>query len=303
MQVVDLTNPAGTIAAIARATNIQYVTRWVMHNPTTNTDVIYYAAMESNVATAPASGVNPPIFYAGKAQSIDLCSVSACFPHVITYPEPPPTATSPAAFTGLPESGSVNCPALPSADNPCTLAITVNTADVGSPTANSQLEEVGGYALAATPQEGAENNASAESDTVPLEIDGVCCYNFKASVANGGLPPCHEADGDGDVSDGHSGKAHIHMDKDACEDGNPESIQENDPSTGDNFESGSFSSVTFNDALSNVAIVGSGTHNGNPVTFTLTAVNGAAGVGAASLTLSDGYSVGSTLIDGAIQLR
>jgi hypothetical protein len=59
------------------------------------------------------------------------------------------------------------------------VTISVNVADIGNPTAASLLEEVGGYAMAAAIQEGAEDNASAQSDTVPLEIDGVCCYNFK----------------------------------------------------------------------------------------------------------------------------
>jgi hypothetical protein len=40
-----------------------------------------------------------------------------------------------------------------------TLTIRVNVADVGSPT---------------TP-----TNAQAEADNVPLEIDDVCCYNFR----------------------------------------------------------------------------------------------------------------------------
>jgi hypothetical protein len=285
MQVVDLSNPALTAAAITGTTNLQYVTRWQMGN------TVYYAAMENTAANGTA-------FYAGAAQSIDLCSVSACFPHVITYPEP-----GGATFTGKTESGTVACPASPSADNPCTLTVRVNVADIGNPTMTSLLEEVGGYSLAATLQEGAETNATAESDTVPLQIDGVCCYNFKASIQNGGPPPCHPGDGDGDVSDGRGGKAHVHFDEDACEDRIPETVQENDSNTGDNFQSNQITAVTFNDALSNVTIVGTGTHNGKPVTFTLVAVNGAAGIGAASLTLSDGYAVGGTLLAGSIQLQ
>src|SRR5439155_2462009 len=92
-KVVDLSNPTGTTAAIAGTTNLQYVTRWQFGN------TIYYAAMENTAA-------NRPSFYAGKAQSIDLCSVSACFPHVLTYPEP--------HFGGNAESGTINCPAPPS---------------------------------------------------------------------------------------------------------------------------------------------------------------------------------------------
>jgi hypothetical protein len=44
----------------------------------------------------------------------------------------------------------------PQRPNPCTLTITVGSAH----------------------QQGALTNAQAEADDVPLEIDGVCCYNF-----------------------------------------------------------------------------------------------------------------------------
>ena len=158
MQVTDLAHPAATIAGVPGATNVQYLTRWQMGN------TVYYAAMENNAA-------NQPIFYAGAMQTIDLCSVSACFPHVLTYPEPGAGPT----FTGKAEAGSINCPA----SGPCTLTIAVKVADVGSPTNPSLLESVGAYSLAASLQEGAETNVTAQSDTVPLEIDGVCCFNFK----------------------------------------------------------------------------------------------------------------------------
>jgi hypothetical protein len=127
-------------------------------------NTIYYAAMENNAA-------NQPIFYAGKQQTIDLCSVSACFPHVLTYPEPGAGPT----FTGITEAGSITCPS----KGACTISIKVKVADVGSPTSASLLESVGAYSLVAAIQEGAEDNVSAQTDTVPLEIDGVCCYNAK----------------------------------------------------------------------------------------------------------------------------
>jgi hypothetical protein len=127
-------------------------------------NTIYYAGM-SNTAT------NQPSFYAGKAQSVDLCSVSACFPHVITYPEP--------GVGGNAEHGSVSCPTSPSASNPCTLTIKVATADVGNPTNKSLLEQVGTYAFAASHLQGTTTNAQAQADNVPLQIDGVCCFNSK----------------------------------------------------------------------------------------------------------------------------
>src|SRR5947207_15163262 len=155
-KVADLTNPALTIARVPGAAFVQYVPRWQMGN------TIYYAAMEN-------TALNQPTFFAGKAQSVDLCSVSACFPHVITYPE--------SNFGGTLERGGISCPASPSASSPCTLTIQVNLADVGSPTANSLLEEIGSDALATAHPQGTTTNAQALADDVPLQIDGACCYN------------------------------------------------------------------------------------------------------------------------------
>ena len=156
-KVVDLSAPALTSAELA-APLLHYVTRWQLGN------TLYYAAMQNMAA-------NQSTFYAGKTQSIDLCSVSACFPHVLTYPEP--------GLGGTQEAGTVQCPATPSAKNPCTITVKVNAADVGSPSARSLLEEVGSYALATSHPEGATTNAQAQADNVPLEIDGACCFNFQ----------------------------------------------------------------------------------------------------------------------------
>jgi hypothetical protein len=161
-KVVDLAHPALTSTAVAGAVLLQYVTRWQMGN------TIYYTAMTNTAA-------NQPSFYAGKAQSVDLCSVSACFPHVITYPEP--------NLGGTAEKGSISCPAAPSASNPCSVTIHVNVADVGSPTATSLLEEVGSYAFGAAHPQGATTNAQALADDVPLQVDGACCFNYEAKTA------------------------------------------------------------------------------------------------------------------------
>src|SRR3954447_11276289 len=165
MQVADLSKPALTVAAVPGAALLQYVTRWQLG------DTIFYAAMSDN-----AAGQN--VFYAGKAQSVDLCSVSACFPHVLTYPEP--------GLGGTAETGSLDCPAAPSASSPCTITVTVNAADVGSPAAGSLLEEVGAYAFAASHPQGATTNAQALADNVPLEVDGACCYNAAVAAAGKG---------------------------------------------------------------------------------------------------------------------
>jgi hypothetical protein len=161
MKVADLGDPATTSAAIPGAAFQQYVTRWQMG------DTIYYAAMSNTAA-------NQPSFYAGAAQSVDLCSVSACFPHVITYPE--------SGLGGTAEPGSVTCPASPSATNPCTVTIRVSLADVGDPSSSSLLQEIGAYALASAHPQGATTNAQALADDVPLQIDGACCFNAKPSA-------------------------------------------------------------------------------------------------------------------------
>ena len=284
-KVIDLSNPGATALSITGTNFLQYVTRWQFGN------TIYYAAMENTLAKRPT-------FYAGKAQSIDLCSVSACFPHVITYPEP--------HLGGNSESGTINCPATPSVSNPCSVTVEVRVGDVGmtpATAAASLLEEVGSYALASTIRQGAETNATAESDTVPLEIDGVCCFNFKASVQNGPPPPCHEADGKGDIHSKGNGKASFSMDKDRCEDLDVEDVHSQDAAANMNFQSTEILSAIFNDATDSVTLLGNGTDNGNPVTFTAVAVHGLAGVGAFSLILSDGYTNSGTLLDGSIQLH
>jgi hypothetical protein len=137
-------------------------------------NTLYYAAM----STTPSGGRS---FYAGRSQSVDLCSVSACDPHVITYPEP--------GFAGASaETGSVGCPRSPSAVSPCTLTINVKAGDVGGPSKSTLLEEVGGYAFAASHQQGVTTNAQALADNVPLEVDGDCCFNFTGNATAGPLP-------------------------------------------------------------------------------------------------------------------
>lgn len=165
MTVADLSagGVATAAAAVTGAQYLQYVTRWQMGN------TIYYAMVETTPAQAAAGQYQ---FYAGQAQSIDLCSVSACDPHVIYYPEAPATG-------GHSETGSISCPATPSPGTPCTATIKVAPADVGSPGGSSLLEEVGSYAFAAARPQAAVTNALAQAGELPLEVDGICCFNFR----------------------------------------------------------------------------------------------------------------------------
>jgi hypothetical protein len=158
--VADLKDPSATAGKIPSTQLLEYVTRWQMGN------TLYYAGM----STTPAGTQS---FYAGKTASVDLCSVSACDPHVLTYPE--------SGSGGTAEHGTVSCPSKPSAQHPCTITIDVAASDVGNPKASDLLEEVGAYAFAASHAQGATNNAQALADSVPLQVDGACCYNFNGT--------------------------------------------------------------------------------------------------------------------------
>ncbi|PZR83440.1 MAG: hypothetical protein DLM65_01855 [Candidatus Aeolococcus gillhamiae] len=182
MQVSDLSAAALAAArtSVLGSAYLQYVTRWSMLTPgdPAHPSTLYYAAAEF-----PPSG--PPIFYAGRTQSIDDCSVSACDPHALVYPEPGnPNNPAGSGLAETPGSG-VSCPATPGPNQPCTITIKISTlADVGTPTAANTLEEVGGYAFATTHQDNVTTNANERIDNMPLEIDGVCCYNY----VSGALP-------------------------------------------------------------------------------------------------------------------
>lgn len=279
-RIVDLTNPAATAARITGTNFLQYVTRWQMGN------TIYFAAMEH-------TALNQPIFYAGKAQSVDLCSVSACFPHVSTYPEPGLGRTA--------ETGSIKCPSAPSVRNPCTLTINMNGADVGNPTSSSLLEEVGSYSFASAHESGATTNAQAEADDVPLEIDGACCYNTLPQPPQ--PPPCRQADGNGDEAGSKAGKAHFSFHEDDCNQ-QPESEDFSDPSSGTDFHSTQVNSVTYDTVAHSVTIAGLGTNNGLLVAFTIVAADSSlVPPGLFSITLSDGYTNSGNLLDGSITLH
>ena len=189
---MDLTNVSlslsgGTLTATLKVANLnllssvpttitgdtlqQFLVRWQMGN------TLYYAEATLAGSTTGAQ------FSAGKTNSVDLCSVSACRPLVAVYGETPDPAAGQTS-----ETGSVTCPGSPSAANPCTITITVNSADVGSPSSTSLLEEVGGYAYASSHPQTGTTNTEGEIDSVPLEIDGICCYNFSATQLSADVP-------------------------------------------------------------------------------------------------------------------
>ena len=280
LKIADLAHPGTAITAVPGAANVQYVTRWQVGN------TIYYAGMENTAA-------NQPSFYAGAAKSIDLCSVSACDPHVIQYPEP--------GFGGHAEQGRVDCPSSPSASNPCTMTITVNAGDIGSPTSSSLLEEVGTYAFAATLPSGALNNANAAADNVPLEVDAMCCNNFNAAAS--ASIGCERAEGSGNFKQADGSDATFEFDADPCDgDGKTPHVTFTN-SNGRTFTSATVASVFYNVSQNSLVVSGEGVDSGQTVTYAATFAQSAGSPGFAQLVVSDGLTMSGNLVSGVLELH
>lgn len=119
---------------------------------------------------------------------------------------------------------------------------------------------------------------------------------------------CHNGGGDGDVEDKDSGKhGHAHFNGNACE-GSTQGgdVEESDQSSGDNFKSDSVSSATFtqDENSQTLTMIGTGTHNGLPVAYTMVSVdNGTLGPALFSLVLSDGYALTGPVINGTVTIQ
>lgn len=118
---------------------------------------------------------------------------------------------------------------------------------------------------------------------------------------------CHTGDGDGDV-EGKNGKAHFHHHGQQCEGqeaAEQGDVEASDPGSGADFKSTSVTAETFAVAEDSqtLTMVGTGTDNGLPVGFTMVVVdNNGALPGVFTLTLTDGYAVTGSLVDGALQV-
>ena len=151
----DATTATNCQAALCQT---QLVTRWQMGN------TLYYGMLEVSQ--------NGLAAYGGTVQSIDDCSVSACDPHVLVYPDLTGTSQAPPEIT---------CPATPSKDNPCIVILKVNLGDIGNPTNANLFEEVGTYTFINSTFQSLETQATERADNAALEIDGVCCWNFQGA--------------------------------------------------------------------------------------------------------------------------
>ena len=149
---IPVTDPS-QIAAAAQSIGapfVDVVVRWEYASK------IYFAAVEVPVAGAPA------MYFDGGAASIDLCSVSACDPHIMTYPGPAVAPATSHTITGSIDTGSIT--------------LTVPRADVGGPKNGERLDSVGAYSLVSQNSfDVPMTNAAAQNDVVPVEVDGACC--------------------------------------------------------------------------------------------------------------------------------
>ncbi|HEV7677045.1 MAG TPA: hypothetical protein VGQ42_00590 [Candidatus Dormibacteraeota bacterium] len=182
IQVTDPSQIAAAQSAIT-APFVDFVVRWEYNS------TLYFAAAEVPVATG------TPTFFDGQAASIDLCSVSACDPHIMTYPGPTISGashTTTGKVTNAPAAAGVASASVAST-TPGTITIDVPRADVGNPKEGERLDSVGAYSLlsllsfdAPLPQ------TSAQNDKVPIEVDGACCFTpllSSASVSTGTPSP------------------------------------------------------------------------------------------------------------------
>ena len=116
---------------------------------------------------------------------------------------------------------------------------------------------------------------------------------------------CRTGDGDGDFDDKDEHRHHGHFHHNSCENGGGD-VEEDDENTGKHFQSTSVDSATFSSNADGLALtmVGTGLHDGLPVTFTMIAVDhGNLAPGVFMLVLSDGYSVAGSLLNGSLVLR
>jgi hypothetical protein len=124
-------------------------------------------------------------------------------------------------------------------------------------------------------------------------------------------PPsaCREDDGEGDQDDWKhdGGKAHAKMHHKECQESEKEMAGEDDyqdPSSGIDFRSTKYTSVTHDDVAHSVTVTGLGTNNGLPVAFTIVGVDSTlVPPGKFTIILSNGYTNTGSLSAGSIVLN
>jgi hypothetical protein len=153
-----------SVATAGKAPFGQLVVRWQVG------DVLYHAGAEVDAAGGALRG------FAGKTQSVDLCSVSGCKPNYLDYPAFPAPNGAQATVTA---EGS----------GPTTYTITALAPDVGSPDPDALFEEVMAYVAGSqTTASIPMTNDRAFADEVPVQIEGTRTFNYRLG-ATGLLAP------------------------------------------------------------------------------------------------------------------
>jgi hypothetical protein len=161
----SLADPTAALTK-TRATAIDYVIRW--SGPRKRSPArfpVHYAAVE-------LVGSSGPAFFAGTARSLELCSVSGCFPHFLEYARPPQGGKAvrghKAVVTG--RHGRKHY----------FWVISVPRKVVGAPRRGSRLQSVGAYAFARNKSASAPiTNSEAQAGLLPILVDGACCKNMR----------------------------------------------------------------------------------------------------------------------------
>jgi hypothetical protein len=141
-------------------------------------------------------------------------------------------------------------------------------------------------------------------DLVTVGVNGTStAFDFEPST-------CREADANGDFHGNH-GDGDFKVDNDSCEEtgqgGNGEgtdNVQSSNRGDGQDFQSTSIDSTTYDGPTNTMTITGTGVSAGNPEAFTLVVIGSTTLTpGWVSMTFSDGYSNAGDLLSGSIVLQ
>jgi hypothetical protein len=168
LDITSLDDTSGALSTTG-AQALDYVIRWVgepVDSPNGTRNPIYYAAAE-------VTDTGSPTFFAGTAQSNDLCSVSGCFPHLIVYPAPPLGGTS---VTGALVQGAAGAP-----DH---WEIRVPRDVVGGPHDGTVLESLSVFTMARNkPASLPMTNVEEELGISPVVLDALCCVDTSVAAS------------------------------------------------------------------------------------------------------------------------
>jgi hypothetical protein len=157
LKVADL----GKISADTSSTGamaLDWVVRWsgLAKKGETSSNPIFYIAAESSGGSQ--------TFYGGKAITVDLCSVSGCFPHAIDYPSPP--------LGGKAVSGKM---VITKGSKPDYFLFTVPSKRFHA-RRRSIFQSFGAYSFASPRMSNQPpSNSEGEGDIFPVTVDGICC--------------------------------------------------------------------------------------------------------------------------------